>query len=395
VKGSIVKKGNTYFCVYRINGKQKWVKGGPTKRQAEKLLTEILNDVNQGTYRKLKEIGFTDYARLWLDSYATIKLKPSTLRSYQDIISGHLIPYFDNAKLTSISPAMIQNYIPKKLEEGLKPKTVNNHLVPLKEMLKHAVIWGYLKQNPAIYVEKPRIEKEEMEFLTLDEVRAFLNEVTPKYYVLFLTAIETGLRRGELLGIQKGDIGWHSNQIHVRRAIWKGRFVTPKSNHSIRNVDISPNLVHELKKHILSTPHSDMDLVFCNKEGKPLDPDSLIKRHFLPALRRAGIRKIPFHSLRHTNIALRIAAGQNIYYIQKQVGHASIQTTLDKYGHLLAETKKEAAQKLHSLLGFENSKEESVRRMLENPTKKGLATSANPLKSLVAGPGFEPGTFGL
>ena len=116
---------------------------------------------------------------------------------------------------------------------------------------------------------------------------------------------------------------------------------------------MSPYLVYELKKHLLSKPHSDMDLVFCNDEGKPLDPDSLIKRHFLPALRRAKLRMVPFHSLRHSNVALRIEEGQNIKYIQRQLGHASIQTTLDRYGHLLSETNQEGARGLDSRLGFQ------------------------------------------
>jgi len=360
--GTIVKKGKVYYCVYRVGGKQKWVKGGTTKRMAERKLREILHEIDTGTYREIKEIGFSDFANLWLDSYAKSKLKASTFRSYQDIIRCHLIPYFENVRLTSISPATIQLYVPKKKEEGLKAKTIINHLVLLKEMFKHAVIWGYLKQNPSIYVERPRVEKEEMETLTREEIKKFLAEVTPQYYCLFLMAIETGMRRGELLGLQKGDIDWHNNQICVRRAMWKGRFITPKSKSSIRNVDISDYLAQELRKHLLSSPPCEMDLVFCNKKGRPLDPDSLIKRHFLPALRRAGVKRIRFHDLRHTNVALRIAAGQNIKYIQRQLGHASIQTTLDKYGHLLRETNTQEAKKLHSLLGLKTSK----KSLLEN-----------------------------
>ena len=115
---------------------------------------------------------------------------------------------------------------------------------------------------------------------------------------------------------------------------------------------MNPYLAHELKKHHLRKPHSDMDLLFCNDEGKPLDPDSLIKRHFLPALRRAKLRMIPFHSLRHSNVALRIEEGHNSKYIQRQLGHASIQTTLDRYGHLISETNQEGAKGLDSRLGF-------------------------------------------
>ena len=127
----------------------------------------------------------------------------------------------------------------------------------------------------------------------------------------------------------------------------------------------------------------------------------MIKREFIPALRRAKFRKIRFHDLRHTNVALRIEQNQNIKYIQKQIGHASIQTTLDRYGHLKKEVNQEPAVKLDSILGFvENS------GSLKNPVSRLLAKTGNfresevgenlkPLKKLVAGTGFEPATFGL
>jgi len=193
--------------------------------------------------------------------------------------------------------------VAKKLETQ-SPKSVINHLVPLKEMLMHATRWGYLKHNPADYVEKPRLEREEMDFLTPEEIKAMLQEVRSKRYVFFLMAALTGCRRGELLGLQVGSLDFRKNQAHIRKSLWKGGFVSPKSKYSVRSIDMSPYLVHELKKHLLSKPHSDMDLVFCNEEGTPLDPDSLIKRHFLPALRRAKLRMVPFHSLRHNRSLL-------------------------------------------------------------------------------------------
>jgi integrase len=224
--------------------------------------------------------------------------------------------------------------------ESVKPKTVINELVPIKEMFRHAVRWGYIKVSPAEYVEKPRVEKEEMDILTPAEIEAFLDNAPAKDRPLFLTAILTGLRRGELFGLQRGDINWITNQIHVRRSLWKGKFQTPKSKLSVRKVDMTPYLATELKKHILASPNSELDLVFCNTEGNPIEPDTFIKRKFLPALRRAKIRKVRFHDLRHTNVALRIEQEQNIKYIQRQLGHASIQTTLDRYGHLIKDVRK-------------------------------------------------------
>ena len=356
--GSIHKKGKSYYIVFRVfdsetrRKRQKWIPAGSSKREAERQLTDLIGEVHNGTYKEIKKITFDEFSQLWLNSYAETKTKSSTLRSYKDIIKKHLLPVMGDYLLTEINTGMLQRYVAMRLDK-VKPKTVINELVPLKEMFKHAVRWGYLKVNPAEYVERPRVEKEEMEILIPEEIRLFLEQVTPKYIPFFLTAILTGMRRGELLGLQWGDIDWNYKQIHIRRSIWKGQFVTPKSKTSMRRIDMSPYLATELKKHMLASPFKELDnLVFYNSDGKALDPDSLVKRQFLPALKRAKIRQVRFHDLRHTNVALRIEQGQNIKYIQYQLGHASIQTTLDRYGHLIKEVNTEQAKKLDSILGF-------------------------------------------
>lgn len=392
MKGTVIKKCGSWYCVYRVGGRQRWKKGGSTKREAERTLAGIVNEVHQGTYREIKEIGFKDYAELWLKTYARTKCKATTVRSYEDIIKGHLVPYFDNYPLTSISPASVQKYVVDKLSEKkrkdrklvprLSPKTVNNHLVPLKAMLKHAVRWGYLKESPAMYVEKPRVEHEEMEFLTPEEARLFLKNVTPKLYPLFLTAVSTGLRRGELLALQWGDIDFANSAIHIRRALYKGLFTTPKSKRSMRRVVMTPTLARTLKRHRLESPANKLELVFANIEGKPMDGDNLVRREFLPALRRAGLRKVRFHDLRHTFATLLISQGENVKLIQSQLGHASIQTTLDRYGHLLPESHLEAGMRLDETLGMKEENGGFVRKVLENgpSDKKQEATeSRNPL----------------
>ncbi|MCP4265571.1 MAG: site-specific integrase [Candidatus Brocadiaceae bacterium] len=131
-----------------------------------------------------------------------------------------------------------------------------------------------------------------MQILTPDEVKQFLGHVTLKYRTFFLTAILTGLRRGELLGLQGEDIDWNHNQIHVRRSLWKSQIVTPKTKASVRRVDMTPTLAQELRRHKFSYSIEDSGFVFCNAEGKPLDPDSLVKRQFLPALKRAGVKRV-------------------------------------------------------------------------------------------------------
>ncbi len=312
------------------------------------------------------------------------------------MIGNHLIPYMGDYPLKDVDTAMLQEYVALRLKK-VKPKTVINELVPVKEMFKHAVKWGYLKFNPAEGVERPRVEKEEVQILTPVEINQFLDCVTLKYRTFFLTALLTGLRRGELLGLQGRDIDWNHNQIHVRRSLWNRQIVSPKTKSSVRRVDMTPTLAQELRRHKFSCSVEDSGFVFCNSEGKSLDPASLVRRQFLPALERAGVKRVRFHDLRHTNVALRIEQGQNIKYIQNQLGHASIQTTIDRYGHLLKEVNTEQAMKLDNALNFTEhlgNSSDSVRRLLEDCNKKGSRNILKPLV-LVAGTGFEPATSGL
>ena len=160
---------------------------------------------------------------------------------------------------------------------------------------------------------------------------------------------------------------------------------------------MTPTLAQELRRHKFSCSIKDSVFLFCNAEGNPLDPSSLVRRQFLPALERAGVKRVRFHDLRHTNVALRLEQGQNIKYIQNQLGHASIQTTIDRYGHLLKEVNTEQAMKLENALNFTEHLGDSsdpVRRLLEDHKKKDSGKTLSPLV-LVAGTGFEPATSGL
>jgi integrase len=185
-----------------------------------------------------------------------------------------------------------------------------------------------------------------------------------------MTAAYTGLRAGELWGLQWGDVDWNSSQIHVRRSLWKGQFQTPKSKPSIRRVDIPSFLISELKKWRIRCPINSNDLVFPNTDGEASNHYTVFKNHLHPALRRAGLRHVSFHRLRHSNASMRIQYGQNIKYLSTQLGHASIDITMDRYGHMFSD--KDFIRGQVELL------DASVRKPLETGKKEGSeAIAAN------------------
>ena len=367
-KGSVVQRSGSWYAVYRDGGTQKWEQAGSSKRIAEKLLAKRMNQINAGTYQEFEKILFEEYSAKWLSDYAKVSVKTSTYISYESTVRLHLNPRFGRQFLHRISSADIQKFVSEKItKDKVAPKSVVNFLIPLKEMFKHAVVWGYIKRDPSLYVKRPRVELEEMDFFTPEEIRLFLNNVNSNYYTLFLTAVMTGMRRGELLALQWGDIDWNSNQISVRRSIYRGEFINPKSKNSYRRIMMSPILHHALEQHRLLGKRSVRELVFSNGNGLPIDPDNLVKREFHSALDRAGLRRIRFHDLRHSYASLLISQGENIKFIQSQLGHASAKTTLDRYGHLMPNLENDAARRLDKTV-FGSF----VRKLLENPVSKGF-----------------------
>jgi integrase len=146
-----------------------------------------------------------------------------------------------------------------------------------------------------------------------DEIRHFLAHVDgPKHRTLFMLAIMSGVRQGELLALTWPDIDWYNSQLIIRRTFQHGRFYEPKTETSKRKIDLGPTVMAQLKKWKLACPPSELDLIFPSETGKPIDKNNLIRRHFEPALRRAGLPKIRFHDLRHMYASVLIAQGEHL-----------------------------------------------------------------------------------
>ena len=216
-------------------------------------------------------------------------------------------------------------------------------------------------------VTHPKIPRREMDFLTPAEVRLLLECVKPAWYPFFLTAVTTGLRIGELLAMKWGNLE-ESSELYYVREIWarkrpgySGGFAEPKTDESKQPIDLSPACLDALRRQRkqqaeeklkAGDKYEGLDLIFATSMGKPLDDKNVVHRQFEPSLEAAGLRKIRFHDLRHTCAALLIDQGESPKYIQRQLRHASIETTFNRYGHLFPEKKREAMRRLdEKLLG--------------------------------------------
>lgn len=355
--GTVRKRDNRYFLdFYDQHGvrQRHLMPKGATKAEAKKQLRANEDMVEKGTYMPIKDIPkFSQVAADWLE-YKKAKIRETTWEVYE----GHVRNHFDdlNGKLVNrVSIATVEKFITKRQADRMNIGTLRKILVTLGQILSYAVKHRYLDYNPLREAERPREQANEQEegdkvaILTPAQITTFLEQVQDnKYQTLFLMAIMTGARQGELLGLKWGDINWKNKQVYIQRTFNKGRFFVPKTKGSRRHIDLSPVVVRELKKWRLACPANNLNLVFPNEAGEPMNYSNMVQRYFLPALKSADLPRIRFHDLRHTHASIRLANGENIKYIQTQLGHASPTVTLNVYAHLMNPTNQDAACRLEN-----------------------------------------------
>jgi integrase len=316
------------------------MKAGITKDAARKELHEIESKIERRTFLHDKKTPlFSKVASDWLD-YKKTRCRETTWEMYQ----GHLRNHFselDTRKINLITTSNIEKFITARQSENMALASLRKILVTLNQVMKYAVRNRLIDYNPVIDAERPKAtgkvdESSEIAILTPEQIRALLEaEPNQKYKTLFLTAIMTGARQGELLGLKWSDINFTGKQIHVKRTFNHGRFFEPKTKQSIRNIDLAAwKLISASKEE---------SLVFQSETGTPIACVNMVRRHYAPALKKAGIPHIKFHALRHTYASLLIEQKENIKYIQNQLGHSSPNVTLSVYAHLMKGENQEAA----------------------------------------------------
>ena len=222
----------------------------------------------------------------------------------------------------------------------------------LKRLFRMAVKWKYLKRSPAAYLEKPIPTRRVFPLLEPAQLNRLLDalqapECEADGYVVVLTLLFTGLRIGELMALEWGDVDLGRRQLHVRRIWSANRITTPKTLGSLRVVDLPPRLVDLLRARQLTATDRR---VFPGKRGGYFKPKDFVRQTFDPVLARAGLPRLHLHDLRHHYASLLIAQGVDAKYISETMGHSSIRVTFDVYGHLFARTRQQASACLEAAL---------------------------------------------
>ena len=346
-------KGQTWMVDYYDSSSARVIKGGfGTKAEADRYLAQVLIELEKGNFvNKNRQQDFKTVADNFMQNYAISYCKKSTVSGYKGYLKNHLLPYFKNYKASEITPTLIEGYISGMQKKGYKNKTINHTINLLSGIFSKAVRAGFVSYNPVSLIKRLKLPHLEMEFLDTFDIKALLETAKgeyPTFYPLLQTAIATGMRRGELLALTWNDIDYDRKLIRVNKSYHLGRVEDTKTKNSVRNVCIPDNLVTVLKEWKKKAPAGKV--VFCNGVGTYQDPNNMIKRYFKPCLEKAGVKNIRFHDLRHTYASLMISKGLPIKFIQQQMGHNSIQVTLDRYGHLMPELYEQGASAMNDIV---------------------------------------------
>lgn len=357
-----------------------------TKKLREYLEQEWLKfkmEVEGGEYVKPEKMTFSAFVEEWREKYANKHLAHRTRYIYEQSLKNRILPAFGHLRLDEIKPLHILDYL-QSLEQdgsrkdgksgGLSSGTIQYDHKILKNIFSRAVEWKIIKSNPAASVKKPKAEHKVNtpydEYEVYQLFKALQNE--PYHWRMMVTlALTTGLRRGELLGLEWKHIDWQEGIISVEQSLvyaLKGEVIIkePKTKSSIRKVAVPPSVLEELKEYYAyrirernalkgiwkgckDQNGNEYHLVFSHPDGTPFHHERPYQ-WFRQFIKKNGLRYIRFHDLRHTSATLLINQGVHAKIISERLGHSDISTTMNIYGHALRSADKSAAEKFENIL---------------------------------------------
>lgn len=361
MKGHLRKRGDRWALIVDLprapgeDRNQKWItldESIKTRAQAEQEQVRILNDLYHGGFGDASSITLSEHMKQWMKSTPR---RRTTAAQYQSHIDNHIAPALGHLALGEIKPHHVQSFLTQKLEDGradgneggLSSRTVRDIHTILKAALNYAVEIELLKKNPA---SKASVAEDEIvtvpEYIDPPDVPTYLEAAKKsRYYPLLYTAVHTGMRQSELLGLRWNDIVnevIHVSQAYTRDNTGKTGFEPVKTKKSRRSIDLSPSNVQVLEEwrerqaeeRKRSKAYQESNLVFTTAHGTPYSHGNA-KRAHTQAIERAGIPYVPFHALRHTHATILLLNGVPPKVVQERLGHSSISVTMDRYSHVI------------------------------------------------------------
>ena len=332
---------------------------GKTQKEVTQKLKAITASIDSGTYKEPCKMTVSEWLDIWVSEYLH-NVKPLTEQHYSTMVRQHLKPALGAAKLESLDTHTIQKFYNSLLSSGLSPKTIKNIHGVLHTALEQAIANDYIRTNPSEGCKLPKVNRPEINPLEPNEIACLLQEAEKdSYHNLFVVAMFTGMRQGELLGLPWDCVDFKSGIITIKQQLQckDGHYFleTPKNGKG-RTILPAPMVMEALLREYQKQQSSmraagnlwnnPYNLVFTDALGKNLVRRTVVK-HFRAIAQRAGISEdARFHDLRHSFAVTSLCAGDDIKTVQANLGHATAQFTLDVYGHVTNKMRQDSANRM-------------------------------------------------
>ena len=367
-EGSITRrKDGLYMARYTVQtatGSKRKTLYGKTRNEVSEKLTKAMADRDDGLVFDADNLKVGEYLERWLVDSVLETVRPTTYERYEQIVRIHVRPALGSVKLKNLTPVHVRGLYREKLEAGLSARTVQYIHVTLHKALKQAVQDGLIPRNATEAVKAPQVRREEMRPLSGEQVKVLLEVARgDRLEALYVLAIHTGLRQGELLGLKWEDVDLESGTLRVRRTLVTAKggpvLTAPKTKGSRRSVKLTQGAVEALRSHLkhqlqeidrAGSLWRENGLMFASESGEPLDRRYLTSCRYKALLKRAELPIIRFHDLRHTCATLLLSKNVNPKIVSEMLGHASIAITLDTYSHVLPNMRDQAAAAMEDAL---------------------------------------------
>lgn len=353
--GSIYQRSNgRYVGEYTdANSKRRYI-SGKNKPDVKAKLKAALKNTDEGITSQTRTMTVGTYMDQWLESVRDT-IRAGSFKPYEAITRLHIKPELGKLKLDKLNALQLQTLYRRKLDQGLSPRRVQYIHVTIKKALKDAVKLQLLSKNAADAVKPPRLIKREIVPLIQNQMRTLLDTVRgDKLEALYVLACTTGMRQGELIGLQWRDVDLEVGTLRVNRSVYDDAISPPKTDASRRTIRLSKLAIAALKAHRINVARDGRisEWVFSTSVGTPLSCHNLHNRSWKPLLQKAGLpHSTRFHDLRHSCISLLLSKGVPIKVVSEMAGHSDVSTTLSVYGHVLPDMQNLASDGMDEALG--------------------------------------------
>lgn len=351
---------------YDANGRRqsKYLPASTSRREAQRTLSSMLQAVDHGIAIGSASQTLEAFSRRWLAEVAPHQLRPRTLERYEGIVRRYIIPSAGKLRLDKLNADHVASLHADCLR-AMSPSSVRSVHACLRSILRTALERRLIQYNPADAIHPPKAKRMPLRVLDADEANRLLSVAEDEPLgALYILAVTTGMRLGELLGLRWQDIDLDARRVSVQQALIRtGKawyLAEPKTEHSRRHITLPQRAVRVLRAHGVDQKRSrllagkaweDHGLVFTNQWGEPLNGAHVTERLFKPMLRRSGLPAIRFHDLRHTAATIMLLQGINPRIVAERLGHSGVAITLDRYSHVLPSMQAMVADKLDELFG--------------------------------------------